>query len=489
MGRNLSTSFAIVAMATVAALSMGCGEYTTSEQGPSGVIVKEALEDLPQCSVGKYALVYYVSSTDNFYFCDGWQYIELDLSGLDGIGWLVETAPALPEDCSAGGATVSTGPDADGDGFIDSVISSQTICNGVDGQDGADGEDGTSCTVTSPSDGTVMISCEDGTVATVTDGQDGANGSSCSVADNGDGAKTISCDDGTSVTVSDGQDGADGTPCTVTDNSNGTKTISCEDGTSVTVSDGQDGAEGTSCTITHNGNGTATISCDDGTLVTVEAWCLERRESRCSDGLDNDCDGATDAEDSDCTTEWLCDDGIDNDGDGSVDCADPDCDCCVPPEVDCTGVCTSLDTDPVCSNDITSLGFVSGDTGADVRTLTDHGEAVFRMYVSENEGSLLAHPLSVKIDLIGPLSVDYDLRARCDDCESLVWPSERSGTNERVVLRWDEDTVAGFPSGSDSGRYVYIEVVHYSAQVCADWTLTVTGNTDTDPELTTCSSL
>lgn len=47
----------------------------------------------------------------------------------------------------------------------------------------------------------------------------------------------------------------------------------------------------------------------------------------CSDGIDNDCDGLSDAADPDCTTvAEICDDGIDNDGDGAADCADSECD-------------------------------------------------------------------------------------------------------------------------------------------------------------------
>ncbi len=54
----------------------------------------------------------------------------------------------------------------------------------------------------------------------------------------------------------------------------------------------------------------------------------------CNDGVDNDCDGATDCADSDCSADAacnctpsteICDDGIDNDCDGATDCADSDC--------------------------------------------------------------------------------------------------------------------------------------------------------------------
>ena len=50
-------------------------------------------------------------------------------------------------------------------------------------------------------------------------------------------------------------------------------------------------------------------------------------DSSCSDNIDNDCDGSTDANDPDCIAPpETCDDGIDNNGNGLVDCADPQCD-------------------------------------------------------------------------------------------------------------------------------------------------------------------
>ena len=47
----------------------------------------------------------------------------------------------------------------------------------------------------------------------------------------------------------------------------------------------------------------------------------------CSDGLDNDCDGLTDANDPDCDVPpEVCDNGTDDNGDGLIDCEDPQCD-------------------------------------------------------------------------------------------------------------------------------------------------------------------
>lgn len=45
----------------------------------------------------------------------------------------------------------------------------------------------------------------------------------------------------------------------------------------------------------------------------------------CHDGIDNDGDGATDGEDTDCQPKPECNDGVDNDGDGKVDADDPGC--------------------------------------------------------------------------------------------------------------------------------------------------------------------
>lgn len=115
--------------------------------------------------------------------------------------------------------------------------------NGADGQDGVDGMPGAM--------GTPGVRGAPGTAGEQGPaGAAGSNGTSCTVVDNLDGTVTISCENGTTATVSDGaaaaagEDGEDGTSCTVTDNGDGTVTISCEDGTTATVHDGQDGTNG-----------------------------------------------------------------------------------------------------------------------------------------------------------------------------------------------------------------------------------------------------
>ena len=63
----------------------------------------------------------------------------------------------------------------------------------------------------------------------------------------------------------------------------------------------------------------------------------------CSDGIDNDCDGLTDAVDPDCAAPpEICDDGIDNNGNGLVDCGDPQCDLFVYGTTSCgVGACAA----------------------------------------------------------------------------------------------------------------------------------------------------
>jgi lysophospholipase L1-like esterase len=86
--------------------------------------------------------------------------------------------------------------------------------------------------------------------------------------------------------------------------------------------------------------------CGDDTCNGVEDQCTcpvdcgdPAGEAICSDGIDNDCDGEVDCEDTDCASdpdcldcgtatdnEIYCNDGLDNDCDGEIDCADLDCD-------------------------------------------------------------------------------------------------------------------------------------------------------------------
>jgi OmcA/MtrC family decaheme c-type cytochrome len=71
-----------------------------------------------------------------------------------------------------------------------------------------------------------------------------SSSSRCSVTTNTDGTATLHCDDGTSFTVRNGTNGMDGTNCSVMMNMDGSRTISCTDGTRVTIHDGTNGTNG-----------------------------------------------------------------------------------------------------------------------------------------------------------------------------------------------------------------------------------------------------
>lgn len=91
---------------------------------------------------------------------------------------------------------------------------------------------------------------------------------------------------------------------------------------------------------------------------------VENTEALCSDGIDNDTDGAIDLNDTDCAafipavenTEALCKDGLDNDNDELVDLLDPDC--------------AAFISAPLCT-ETTSSFFVVSDTSNTVVTEGD----------------------------------------------------------------------------------------------------------------------
>ncbi|MBN1612478.1 MAG: hypothetical protein JW940_37955, partial [Polyangiaceae bacterium] len=210
--RGLGTLLRIVLLvAGAVACTAGCGvgEDPSPATRPKivGATSIRLVKHLPPCSGTRVNAVYYVEETEEFHFCDGDIYRQIDVQGLDGadgVTWLVEVTPDPPR-CPYGGALVTAGPDADADGEMDAVTTQQFVCNGAPGPQGEAGPQGAQ----------------------------GPAGDSCSVMDDGDGTKTIACDDGTSVTVSDGADGqdgadgADGSSCSVTDDGDGTKTIAC----------------------------------------------------------------------------------------------------------------------------------------------------------------------------------------------------------------------------------------------------------------------
>jgi hypothetical protein len=87
--------------------------------------------------------------------------------------------------------------------------------------------------------------------------------------------------------------------------------------------------EGCTCTHPRGSDGVCAGAVFDAQGA-CEAPNFESIETSCTGGLDNDCDGDVDCDDTDCAgdpacTELVCDNNIDDDGDGPIDCLDSDC--------------------------------------------------------------------------------------------------------------------------------------------------------------------
>ena len=111
--------------------------------------------------------------------------------------------------------------------------------------------------------------------------------------------------------------------------SGGATFATCGDG-SVDSGEACDGADLDGETCVSQGFDSGALACD-GSCQLDSSACVNNEV--CTDGTDNDADGDTDCNDSDCSghsacvpsTETDCSDGTDNDADGDTDCNDSDC--------------------------------------------------------------------------------------------------------------------------------------------------------------------
>jgi Lamin Tail Domain len=105
----------------------------------------DVLGDVPICLPLTRGLVVYVRTDNALYYCDGSKYRALapptGKPGKDGMSWIVVTKPAGPA-CPYGGAVIVIGSDANNDGVIDAITSTQAICNGAPGAKGDKGDQG-----------------------------------------------------------------------------------------------------------------------------------------------------------------------------------------------------------------------------------------------------------------------------------------------------------------------------------------------------------
>jgi collagen triple helix repeat protein len=230
---------------------------------------------LPACSKTNQSQVYYVSSEEQLYFCDGKKLLPLDLDC--DPSWLTDTIAAKTSVCPAGGTVIRSGADQNENHVLDKweIQSTSTVCNGKDGKNGLNGKDGKNGV--NGKDGAVGAAGPEGPAgADGQDGADGGNGTSCTVHDNGDGSALVTCDDGTTANLygptgasgpqgpagADGQDGQDGAT-----GPQGPAGANGQDG--ATGPRGPAGADGSSCTVLDNGDHSYDIICPDGSHATV----------------------------------------------------------------------------------------------------------------------------------------------------------------------------------------------------------------------------
>ena len=133
----------------------------------------------------------------------------------------------------------------------------------------------------------------------------------------------------------------------------------------------------------------------------------------------------------------------------------------------------------------TSMGSVSGDTGAGVKTATGSNGQWLKIDVTENDSSLFSSvDLKVRITLDSPAGENFDLyvymgKTKADgggiECTTVAGSSTLATGQDVVSLGWPDKRPIG---GSDDSRTLSIEV-RPAGEPCdasATWTLTVLGH-------------
>ncbi len=172
--------------------------------------------------------------------------------------------------------------------------------------------------------------------------------------------------------------------------------------------------------------------CVEGTLSCLAAslFCsdLTGTTSEICNGLDDDCDGATDED-------------------------------------------FTLDTNPVCLA-ATAIGSIAGDTGSASLTRVSYAEAWFRFTLSE--ASIGSVQLSAQLNLFSGVGSDFDLYVYCLSCGGTLAGSSAvhglAGHTDTVYVRANDET------GVDDTIDLLVEVRYFASSRCGNWTLDIFGN-------------
>ena len=160
----------------------------------------------------------------------------------------------------------------------------------------------------------------------------------------------------------------------------------------------------------------------------------ERPEQTCDDSFDNDADGATDCADADCfgqtgcTTETICSDGQDNDADGATDCADSDC----------AGVSPCESTETTCNDGFDNDGDGLIDCSDPDCPVTSCLRAVYEEFTDDNPIDLQTWHLTFTPD--ANLRMGYQWTATADGTPFPNVPG--SGDVSQTLTMTDDDSQA-----------------------------------------------
>ena len=217
---------------------------------------------------------------------------------------------------------------------------------------------------------------------------------------------------------------------------------------------------------------------DSGSADAAADACVPLSAEVCGNGLDDDCNGAVD--DIDITTdEQNCGDCVIEctNAFGTTECLNGTCTpACDPGAVDCDGDpiagCELIDTNPMCADAVMG-GMVAGDMGADVLSLSGSDEAWYRFRIDETV-SVSATNLRAVVQLASPPGINFDLFVRCASCASPLILSSSNPSGMADIVPIGRTDIAG-----DTTFEIFVEIRYADATACADWFLTVSGNTGT----------
>lgn len=129
----------------------------------------------------------------------------------------------------------------------------------------------------------------------------------------------------------------------------------------------------------------------------------------------------------------------------------------------------------------TSLGNLSGDTGAGTLTRQGSSSEWFTVRITEDDSGTFGSPLKARLTLSSPAGTNYDLYVYVPDsdtraCTTPTHTGVGSSADDVVNLDFGEQGL--FANGSDDSRTVSVEVRHSSGPCDAahKWTLTLRGN-------------